>query len=46
MWSMVSKAADRYRRVRTVTDPLAILRRILLLNIKEGTFSRMVFSIR
>ena len=27
MWSMVSKAADRSRRVRAVTDPLAILRR-------------------
>ena len=44
MWSMVSNAAERSRRVRAVTDLLAILRRIPL-NIKEGTFSRMVFSI-
>ena len=43
MCSMVSKVVDRSRRVRVVTDPLAILRRIL--NIKEGTFNRMVFSI-
>ena len=26
MWSMVSNAADRSKRVRAVTDPLAILR--------------------
>ena len=44
MWSMVSNAAERSRRVTAVTDLLAILRRISL-NIKEGTFSRMVFSI-
>ena len=30
MWSMVSNAADRSKRVRAVTDPLAILRRMLL----------------
>ena len=30
MWSMVSNAADRSMRVRAVTDPLAILRRMSL----------------
>ena len=30
MWSMVSNAADRSKRVRAVTDPLAILRRMSL----------------
>ena len=51
---MVSKAAERSRRVSAVTDPLAILRRMslcghieknIIMNVKEGTFSRMVFSI-
>ena len=39
MWSMVSNAADRSKRVRAVTDPLAILRREnVVVDIKESTF--------
>ena len=30
MWSMVSNAVDRSKRVRAVTDSLAILRRMSL----------------
>ena len=41
MWSMVSNAVERSRRVRAVT----YIEKNIIVNIKEGTFSRMVFSI-
>ena len=42
MWSMVSNAVGRSRRVRDVTDPFGHIEKIIVVNIKEGTFSRMV----
>ena len=40
MWSMVSNVADRSKRVRAVTDPLAIdpLENVIV-DIKESIFS-------
>ena len=38
MWSMVSNAAERSRRVRAVTDHIE---KNIIVNIKEGNFSRM-----
>ena len=43
MWSMVSKLADRSRRGSAVKDPLA--KKNIIINIKGGTFSRMMLSI-
>ena len=45
MWSMVSNAAERSKRVRAVTEPFGHIEKNIVVNVKEGTSGRMVFSI-
>ena len=44
MWSVVSKVAERSNKVTAVTDPLTLIEKKIVLNIKEGTFSRVMFG--
>ena len=45
MWSMVLNAVERYRKVKGSDRRFGHIEKNIVMNIKEGTFSRMVFSI-